>query len=63
MQGFLDTGGVGAIQPLLVQLLHVGAGLRELHGDVGVDAFHLLQQGLVCAPVRGPGLASAIKAS
>lgn len=62
MQGFLDSGGVGAIQPLLVQLLHMGTGLREPHGDVSVDAFHLLQQGLVHAPILCLGLASAVKA-
>lgn len=60
VQGFLDSEGVGPLQPLLVQLLHVAAGLGEPHRDVGVDAFHLLQQSPVRAPVLALGLASAV---
>ena len=56
-------GAVSTIQPLLVQLLHVGTGLREPHGDVSVDTLHLLQQGLVCAPTLSLGLTSVVKAS
>lgn len=43
VQHLLDFGGFGTLQPLLVQLLHVGTALWGPHGDAGVDPFHLLQ--------------------
>lgn len=59
VQGLLGPGGVSPAQPLLVQRLHVRTGLGGPHRDVGVDAFHLPQQGLVRAPILRLGLAPA----
>ncbi|ELK25670.1 hypothetical protein MDA_GLEAN10017728 [Myotis davidii] len=44
-------------QPLLVQLLHMGAGLRKPHQDGSIDAFHLPQQCPVCTTIIHLGLA------